>query len=206
MTRVNKQTQKVSKRSRRGHELLRTRLKALRQARGLTLQELSRLARVSKAMLSQIEQGKVNPTVAVMIKIAGALRVSVGELIEAPVRHNIYRVIRSDEETYTYRSDPSCSIRTLSPLSLEKAIEFYRLEMQAGGELPSESHFPGTEEFLYVAKGRLSVGSGEEGIDLRKGDSLHYRADVPHVIRNTGRGTAEIYMIVHYRSEERAMR
>ena len=201
MRQINKQIKKektVPKTSRgRG----RTRLRALRGDRSLTLEQLSRMAGVSKAMLSQIEQNKVNPTVAVIIKIANALQVSVGELIDAPTKRNIFRVIRSNDATYTYRSDPACTIRTLSPLTLEKALEFYRLTLEAGGKLPSESHFPGTEEFLYVAKGKLSVSSGEQVVRISKGDSLHYRADVTHMIQNVGRGQAELYMIVHYKGD-----
>ena len=178
-----------------------SRLCALRSARKLTLDGLSRMAGVSKAMLSQIEQDKVNPTVAVVFKIARALQVSMGELLAAPEQQNILRVIVAGEESYTYRSDPSCTIRTLSPLTLEKAIEFYRVAFEASGELVSEPHFPGTEEILHVAKGRLAVTSGGQEAEVGKGDSIHYRADVAHALRNVGAGRAEAYLIVRYREE-----
>ena len=71
---------------------------------------------------------------------------------------------------------------------LEKAIEFYRLTLEPTGELLSAPHFPGTEEILYLAKGRLLVTSGEQQVKINKGDSVHYRADLPHSLRNTGRG------------------
>ncbi len=167
----------------------------------MTLEQLSRMAGVSKAMLSQIEQGKVNPTVAVMLKIAGALQLNIGELIDTPVRENIFRIIPASDERYTFRSDPLCTIRTLSPLSLEKSIEFYHLKLEAGGEIASESHFPGTEEFLHITRGRMTVSSGDQTAKISKGDSIHYRVDIPHTLINTGKGPAEAYMIVRYRSE-----
>jgi len=201
MSRINKQRKKTSGRSAGPAANPLVRLRSLRMARKMTLSELSHAAGVSKAMLSQIEQDKVNPTVAVMIKIANALGVGVAELIDEPGSSEILRVIRAAESSYTYRSDRDCLIRTLSPLSLEKSIEFYRVVLQPGGQLRSEPHFPGTQEFLYVAKGRLAVVSGDKQEQLRKGDAVHYRADVPHVIRNVGRGAGEAYMIVHYRSQ-----
>ncbi len=177
------------------------RLRKLRSARRLTLEQLSRMAGVSPAMLSQIEQQKVNPTVAVMLKIADALQLAVAELIDAPAQRNIFRVISAADKHYTFRSDPLCTIRTLSPLSLEKSIEFYRLTLAPRGELASEPHFPGTEEFLHVARGRLAVASGGQTMELGKGDSIHYRGDVPHALRNVGKGQTEVYLIVRYRGD-----
>ena len=178
-----------------------TQLRSQRAARNLTLEELSQLAGVSKAMLSQIEQNKVNPTVAIMLKIADALNVGIGELIDISAQRNFLRIIPADDKHYTFRADNLCTIRTLSPLSLEKSIEFYQITLEAGGELRSEPHFTGTEEFLYIAKGRLSVTSNQETIKTNKGDSIHYRADVPHRLQNIGKGRAEAYLIVRYRYE-----
>ncbi|MDY7009361.1 MAG: XRE family transcriptional regulator [Planctomycetota bacterium] len=199
MAKVNEHSEKKSP----AHNFARhgARLKALRSARGLTLEQLSRMAGVSKAMLSQIEQEKVNPTVAVMLKIAGALRLNIGDLIDSPMQENIFRIIPASDERYTFRSDPLCTIRTLSPLNLEKSIEFYHLKLEAGGELHSEPHFPGTEEFLHLTRGRLGITSGDQTAEIKKGDSIHYRVDIPHTLRNTGKGPAEAYMIVRYRSE-----
>jgi len=177
------------------------RLRAARLARHLTLEQLSDLAGVSKAMLSQIEQNKVNPTVAVMLKIAAALQVSMDELIDVPTRSNIIRIIPASEERYTYLAEPDCTIRTLSPLNLEKNIEFYRITLGRGAELSSEPHFPGTEEFLYVNRGRVRVSTGQQEAELGRGDAIHYRADVPHAIANIGRTAVEAYMIVHYRAD-----
>jgi transcriptional regulator with XRE-family HTH domain len=177
------------------------RLRSLRTTRKLTMDQLSGMAGVSKAMLSQIEQDKVNPTVAVMLKIAGALKISVSDLLDVPQPHNIMRIIKGDDETYTFRSDKLCSIRTLSPLSLEKTIEFYLLTLEPNGELDSEAHFPGTEEMLYLAKGKLDIASGNQNSQITKGDSIHYRADLPHTVKNVGRGQAQAYLIVRYREE-----
>jgi len=176
-------------------------VRSVRKKRKLTLDQLSKLAGVSKAMLSQIEQDKVNPTVAVMIRIAAALQVPVADLLGEQRPHNVIRVIPHDDEQYNFRSDPSCSIRTLSPLELEKSIEFYRFSMAGGGEMASEPHFPGTEEIVHLAKGRLEVSSGGEVVEVSRGDSVHYRADVPHTLRNVGKGMCEGYMIVRYRQD-----
>ena len=170
-----------------------------RKARHLTLEQLSALAGVSKAMLSQIEQNKINPTVAIILKISDALNVGIAELIDEPSPQHILRVIHETDEHYTFCKDERCEIRTLSPLSLEKSIEFYRLRLEAGGSLRSESHFAGTEEFLHVARGKFLITSGKETQTAIKGDSVHYRADVTHCLENKAKGLAEAYLIVRYR-------
>ena len=171
-------------------------LKSHRTARGLTLEQLAQSAGVSKAMLSQIEKDKVNPTVAIMLKIADALGVGIGELIQSARSANVLRVIPAEDSHYTFRAEEDCTIRTLSPLSLEKHIEFYRITLAPAGKLSSEAHFRGCQELLHVARGRVTVTSGSETITLNKGDSAHYRADVPHTIENTGRTDIEAYLIV----------
>ena len=175
------------------------RLRALRTERHLTLESLSAMAGVSKAMLSQIEQDKVNPTVAVMLKIASALEINIGDLVDSPQRGNIIRIIPASDDRYTFLADPNCTIRTLSPMNMEKNIEFYRITLEHGAEMASESHFPGTEEFVYVNRGRVRLVTEDQATTIGRGDSIHYRADVPHRIVNVGRGKVEAYMIVHYR-------
>jgi transcriptional regulator with XRE-family HTH domain len=174
-------------------------LKAVRTQKRLTLDQLSQMAGVSKAMLSQIEQGKVNPTVAVVIKVSHSLGVQVSELLNIEEKRNILHVIPAGEVGYTFRSDPLCRIRTLSPLELEKDIEFYRITLGPRGKLVSEAHFSGTEELLYLSKGKVQLMAASQEMTLNKGDSIHYRADTPHSIINVGKGIVEAFMIVRYR-------
>jgi len=78
-------------------------------------------------------------------------------------------VIRSGDRAYHYRSDSHCQIRTLSPLHLEKDVEFYEVVLQPGGALRSAPHFRGTREFLTVQKGRVRVESAGGAEELEPG-------------------------------------
>jgi transcriptional regulator with XRE-family HTH domain len=180
-------------------ERLRQRVKTLRTERNWSLEEFSKACGVSRSMLSQIERGEANPTLAVMFRIAQVFGMSLGELIDAPSATSGIEVIRADDQAHTYRSDPDCRIRTLSPLHLEKDVEFYELRLAAGGALVSAAHFEGTREFLTVWKGRLLVVSGEDRAELQAGDSAHYRADLPHRIENHGKIEAVAFLVVTYR-------
>lgn len=175
------------------------RVKHLRAQQRWSLEQLANASGVSRSMLSQIEREQANPTLAVTLRIARAFGMGLGELIESPGAVSSVTVIRSKDRTFHYRSDKDVSIRTLSPLNLEKDIEFYEVSLKAGGALRSAPHFEGTREFLTVSKGRVRVESANDGDDLEPGDSAGYRADVPHAIINSGQEDAQIFLVVIYR-------
>ncbi|HEV2210726.1 MAG TPA: XRE family transcriptional regulator [Verrucomicrobiae bacterium] len=175
------------------------RVKSLRTERGWSLESLADASGVSRSMLSQIEREQANPTLAVTLRIARAFGLSLGELLEIPGAASTVTVIRAEDHTYHYRSDKDCRIRTLSPLNLEKDVEFYEVRLQAGGALRSSPHFEGTREFLTVQRGRLRVESAGDVEDLNQGDSASYRADVPHALVNVGKTEAVVLLIVIYR-------
>jgi uncharacterized cupin superfamily protein len=150
-------------------------------------------------MLSQIEREQANPTLAVTLRIARAFGLSLGELLEAPGAGSAITVIRADDHAFHYRSDKDCRIRTLSPLNLEKDVEFYEVRLQPGGALRSAPHFEGTREFLTVQKGRVRIESAADAEELGPGASASYRADVGHAIINAGKSEAVVFLIVIYR-------
>jgi transcriptional regulator with XRE-family HTH domain len=181
------------------HQRLGSRVKHLRSGRGWSLDALAQASGVSRSMLSQIERDQANPTLAVTLRIARAFGLALGELLEMPGAASSMTVIRSDDHTYHYRSDQHCRIRTLSPLNLEKDVEFYEIRLRPGGALRSAPHFEGTREFLTVEKGRIKVESAGDAEELNPGDSASYRADVAHAIINGGKGDAAVFLIVIYR-------
>lgn len=176
------------------------RVRALRKERGWSLDSLSAACGVSRSMLSQIERGEANPTLAVTVRISQAFGIALGELVEAPISTSSIEVIRADDRTFHYRSDAECRIRTLSPLHLEKDVEFYEVLLHSGGKLNSAPHFKGTREFLTVEKGKIELQSGDDSTLLGPGDSASYRVDVPHTIVNAGRGEAVLFLVVIYQN------
>src|SRR4051794_29534400 len=135
------------------HRLLCGRVRDLRKKRGWTLEQLSAACGVSRSMLSEIERGNANPTLAVAFRIAGAFSMSLGDLVDAPEAPRKIDVIRADDRAYHYRSDKQCRIRTLSPLRLEKSVEYYEVTLRPGCALASSAHFEGARELLTVQQG-----------------------------------------------------
>ncbi len=172
-------------------------LAALRQLRGLSLDELSRLAGVSKSMLSQIERHQANPTVAVVWRLATALGVGVGDLLGAERRAAPLLATVPAHATPTLTSpDGKCELRILGPIELAGHVEWYALTVQPGGTLASQAHEPGSREHLSVQAGTLEVRAGAESARLRHGETARYAVDVPHSIHNPGRAAAQAWLVV----------
>jgi len=152
-------------------------------------------------MLSQIERGKTNPTVALLYRIAQGLSIEPTTLLPFPTgQPRIWRIIRANDERYVFSTNKMCTIRTLSPLNLEKQIEFYEITFAPQGELVSAPHYRGTEEILTVARGRLKIRSGEKEVTAFRGDSVHYAADLSHRITNLSKHVSVALMIVRFRT------
>ncbi|MBT9460009.1 MAG: helix-turn-helix transcriptional regulator [Burkholderiaceae bacterium] len=172
-------------------------LQAMRQGQGLSLDELSRRAGVSKSMLSQIERNQANPTVAVVWRLANALRVELSELLggERPAAPAI-ETVPAHATPGMSSPDGLCQLRILGPIDLAGQFEWYELTVQPGGALESAAHEPGSREHLSVLSGSLEVSAAGSLQKLKAGETARYAVDGPHAIRNTGKVVATALLVV----------
>ncbi len=170
-----------------------------RRKQQLSLDALSAASGVSKAMLSQIESGKVNPTVATMWKIAHALGVDFDMMLKGEgVRSKKFEVNPAERITSFTMESSGTVFRVLSPIRMAEDLEFYMVTLEPGAVHASQPHQEGTEEYLTVLSGELSVIAGKNTAQLRKGDFISYESDVEHSISNPSRHPTEIYMVVRF--------
>ena len=175
-------------------------LQRLRLARGLTLEDLSRIAGVSKSMLSQIEREKANPTIAITWRLANALGVPIGELLSSSSRPVATIRVLDAHETPTLPGDHAGYVlRILGPMELAGKYEWYELTLAPGGELASQAHDPGTSEHVTVLHGALEVVVGEEKRKVKLGGTARYAADQNHVLRNPGKTETRALLVVVHR-------
>lgn len=175
-------------------------LQRLRLERGLTLEDLSRIAGVSKSMLSQIEREKANPTIAITWRLSNALGVGIGELLASEPRDvDTIRVLEAHETPTLPGQHAGYVLRILGPMELAGKYEWYELTLAPGGELASQAHDPGTNEHLTVLHGSLEVEVGAGKRKVKMGATARYPADHDHVIRNVGKTEAKGLLVVVHR-------
>ena len=175
-------------------------LQKLRQERKLTLEDLSRAAGVSKSMLSQIEREKANPTIAVAWRLANALGVGIGELLESQARPDeLIRVLEAHEQPTLPGDHAGYVLRILGPMELAGKFEWYELTLAPNGILASTPHDPGVSEHLTVLQGMMELDVDDQQKKLKTGATARYPADRPHSIRNPGKAEARALMVVIHR-------
>ena len=172
-------------------------LRRLRVKRGLSLEKLSRLSGVSRAMLGQIELGQSAPTINVLWKISTALGVPFSGLIGQRQVGGVL-VLRGDQAKKLTNHDGTYSSRALFPFDEPRRVEFYELHLAPGGEERADAHAPGTTENLVVAKGALELEVESTRQLLAEGDAIVFEADTPHVYRNPGGGETVMYLVMTY--------
>jgi transcriptional regulator with XRE-family HTH domain len=172
-------------------------LRRLRGQRGLSLEKLSRISGVSRAMLGQVELGQSAPTINVLWKISSALGVPFSALISARGGGGIH-VLRGESAKLLTSHDGSFSSRALFPFDEPRRVEFYELRLAPGGSEKAEAHNPGTIENLVVAQGAVEIEAGGKKEQLGRGDAIVFEADVAHVYRSRADQETIMYLVMTY--------
>jgi len=173
-------------------------IQKFRKHRSMTLASLAKLSGVSSSMLSQIERGQTNPTLATVWALAEALKVEVSELIGVPKSEKGAHIeIASKSFTPEIRTeDGLCVLRILSPADRLGSMEWYELLVSPGGALVSAPHSKGTQEHLTLLEGELTVALGSAANVVKSGATARYPADVDHAIRNESKHKARALLVV----------
>ena len=173
------------------------RLKHLRAAAGLTLEELCGRSGVSRAMLSKVERGEKAPTLTVIVRIAKGLDVPLTTLMGAGPEPATASVIRPSQRL-TFR-DPETGFErhVLSPSNIDSGVELLMHRIppgQSSGLLPVYN-VP-TEKFLVVQDGRLVVAIGTKRHELKSGDSFYFEVKEPYRFDNPGKTVCVYYLTI----------
>jgi len=179
-------------------------VKEIRKDNQMTLKILSEKSGVSKAMLSQIESDKVNPTISTVWKIATGLGVDINELTRVvSVKNRNFTLTKSDEIIIAdpLEGEEGIQVKDLTSMDMVEDIEIFLMTFKKGKKLFSVPHFTGTEEFLTLLDGTITVTAGKNVIQMNKGDFLSYHSDIEHSIENTGDKKAVVHMVVQYKKK-----
>lgn len=181
-------------------------IRALRQQKRLTLQELSNLTTLSKPLLSQIENEQVVPPLATLLKIAKGLNVGIHFFFEDEANRQNY-VLTKREDVREVDSVPRPVVNDVSRPYLyhslahglrHKHMEPFLVEFEQR-EWDDKLFFKhdGDEEFLYVTEGELEFHYNDEIIHLRSGDSIYYDSSRPHGMVAAGQGKARAVAVLY---------
>jgi transcriptional regulator with XRE-family HTH domain len=154
------------------------RIRALRQARNITLRELAERAGVTESFLSQVEREVASPSIASVQRIARALDLAIAELFteEAP-RGRVVR--RSERRRIAYPGLRAIDEFLTSDMAARLQVILSTIEPGGGtGEEPYAHD--SDEEVVIVLSGQLELWVADEHHLLEEGDSITYSSRLPH--------------------------
>ncbi len=170
----------------------------LRKSNGWTLDDLARASGVSRSMLSQIERGQANPTLATVWALADAFKLHISELIVHAEHSRTVTMLPAAKTPEMRSEDGKCAIRLLSPGESVGKLEWYELRFEPGGVLASEAHAKGSGEHLTVIDGALTVQIDGRRETVVKGATARYPVDTVHRIENQSKKPARAFLVVTY--------
>lgn len=163
---------------------------AVREEKGLTIEDVSQRTGMSSKYLAQIEADRVSPPLGDLIRMAKALDMRLGRFISTGqvkpftvVRKDERRVIsrytsaQGDQYGYTYES--------LAPDKKDRHMEPFAITLVPSDARAEPSTHAG-QEFIYVLEGAMEVILEDFTDVLYPGDSIYYDSTVPHLIRCHG--------------------
>jgi transcriptional regulator with XRE-family HTH domain len=144
-----------------------SRIRAVRQERGLSLSALAAAAGIGKGSLSELETGRRNPTLETLYAVAGPLGVPLAALVDF---HAGAVVADEGFETLLLHTERSADVTS----------EVWLLRVAAGVTRSSPAHSAGVVEQLIVLAGSCRVEYDDQVHRLATGEHATWPADVPH--------------------------
>jgi len=162
-----------------------SKIKKLRKARKLTLQDVARETGFSPALISQIENNNVSPPIATLSKLARFFDVKIGIFFEEEEAERRYEVVRKGERRVVSRviskagTGHGYTYEALSFRKRNKKMEPFLLTVTERAKEEELYNHDG-EEFLLILQGRAEVLLEDERIVLEEGDAVYFDASLKH--------------------------
>jgi transcriptional regulator with XRE-family HTH domain len=167
----------------------------LRKAYNLSLSELSQQSGVAKSIISQIERNETNPTLATIWRLAQALDVSIERVLQSAQDEPFLEKTSKADTPILVSDDGRCKLAIVGWIKTVDWLQVYEFFAEPGGVLESEAHQRGSVESLSCRDGELAVEIDGVTETVKTGETLRYRCDRPHVIRNLGAAPAQATMV-----------
>ncbi|WP_326812233.1 XRE family transcriptional regulator [Streptomyces scopuliridis] len=171
-------------------------VKAARTRAGLSLDELSRRAQVSKGALVGLEKAQGNPNFATLVRLADTLGISVSALMQGPAEGRV-RVVAADAIAPLWTGKQGSEARLMLTTSGPAPVEVWRWRLEPDEEYPSHPHQAGVVETVSVTSGRMTLVVDGTEHTVEAGQTATFDGNAAHTYRGAGTETCHLIMTVH---------
>lgn len=168
-------------------ETVRRRLRALRLARGWTLDDLAARSHLSASTISRLETGHRRLTLEQLRHLAGALDVTIDSLVEPVDDSDV--IIRPEKH-----AAPGVTVWNLSRPDGPGGVQVTKLRLTPRGPTPEKTAHPGRDWF-FVLSGTVLLTLGDRELLVHQGQAAEFATLIPHSFA-AHHGTAELISIL----------
>ena len=160
------------------------RLRAIREEKAISLSKLAEKTGYTKSFISQVEMGKVSPSLSKLKEIADGLNSTVGLLIGESEQKNHSHVVRKDKRRHTDHLGTGINVHLLSNADPFKQMQPLLMELDKGASSGEKQYQHYGQEFVLILKGKMELSLGDTNTILNEGDSMYFNSHIPHSFRN----------------------
>jgi transcriptional regulator with XRE-family HTH domain len=179
------------------------RIRRLRLKKSMGLVELGKLTGLSASFLSQLETGRVVPTLRNLARIAMVFSKDLSYFFESDASA-VFRVHRRKERVRLPQTGvefPTYFFESLGYMVPDRPMDPYFAEfVPMTGEIVPAPHLHPGFEFLYLLDGTLDLRHGEQECKLEEGDAVYFDASVPHSYKCGGRQPARAIIVTMHQT------
>lgn len=186
-----------------GEKKIGERIKRLRLKKSMGLVEMGKHTGLSASFLSQLETGRVVPTLRNLARIAMVFSKDLSYFFE-PEPHTLFRVHKKTERVrlpQTGVTDPTYFFESLGYLVPDRTLDPYLAEfipLKKAAEV--RSHVHAGFEFLYVLSGEMDIRHGVQTQILGPGDSVYFDASTPHSYRCASKESSTAIIVTQHQT------
>lgn len=174
-------------------------LKALRLKKKIGLVDLGKHTGLSASMLSQLENGKMFPTLPTLARIGMVFDVGLEYFFADRRRKSLFSIVKAGERMrFPERADapdPSYFFECLAFSTQEKSLQAYLAEVRPVSPDEATEHYHPGAEFVHVLSGELIIRYVDEDNTLSAGDSVYFDSSQPHAYRAGGGSVCRVIVI-----------
>jgi transcriptional regulator with XRE-family HTH domain len=171
-------------------------LRELRQANGLSLQQLAALAQVSAAAIHKVERGDMVPTITTMLKLSAALHRPVGYFIdELAEPFEVAAHVAAGDRPQVETTVAGLALERISGPAARFRMQAQLATIDPGAESEDAVPQTGGEALMVVLDGAIDVALQGRDYSLAPGDALHFPTDRTHRWANSGDQPAHVLLV-----------
>jgi len=179
------------------------RIKRLRLKKSMGLVELGKHTGLSASFLSQLETGRVVPTLRNLARIAMVFSKDLAYFFDTEP-HSVFRIHRRSDRVrlpQTGVEPPTYFFESLGYMVPDRHMDPYFAEfVPLGKDVEPRAHMHPGFEFLYVMEGELALRHGDQECNLDAGDAVYFDASTPHSYKCAGKKAAEAVIVTMHQT------